>query len=150
MRATITPVLLAMSILSTPSTAAETPGDRQARFSLQPVEGGVLRLDTLTGTVSLCARRETIWSCEPVSDRAARPGDAERLVSENAALRAEVDRLQRELADKTATGPKPKFQLPSEEDVDQAMTYLERIIRKFRERLQDLEEPITKKPGTPL
>jgi hypothetical protein len=33
----------------------------------------------------------------------------------------------------------PKFQLPSEEDVDRAFGYMERLMRKFKEKMRELD-----------
>ena len=45
--------------------------------------------------------------------------------------------------------PAEKFQLPTEEEVDSALDYVERMFKKFRDRLRNLEQE-EKKPGTPL
>ena len=77
----------------------------------------------------------------------------ERLRAENVELKAEVQRLQGiagvQPGPPVAGPPAEKFQLPSEEDVDGALDYLERMFKKFRDRLRNLEED-GKKPGTPL
>lgn len=44
-------------------------------------------------------------------------------------------------------GPPGKLPLPTEEDVDQAMTYIQRMLRKFREKMRDIERDAN---GTPL
>ena len=134
-------IILAGAIAgSTGASAQSTPVEAGARFSIQPIDGGVLRLDTATGAVSICTRREASWSCEPVADKAVAPTELDRLKAQNLALRAEVERLERELRDRTSDAPKPKFELPSEEDVDKAMSYVERLLKKFRDRLKALED----------
>ena len=82
--------------------------------------------------------------------------EVERLRAENVALRAEVKRLEmiagvdRPMAPSTEP-PADKFQLPSEQDVDQALDYVERMYKKFRDRLQSLDKDTKPaKPGTPL
>lgn len=44
-------------------------------------------------------------------------------------------------------GPPGKYPLPTEEDVDQAMSYIQRMLRKFREKMRDIERDAH---GTPL
>ena len=61
------------------------PAADPARFSMQPVEGGLMRLDTRTGAMSFCAQRAGGWACEAVPD-------------DRAALEAEIGRLQARLA----------------------------------------------------
>lgn len=45
------------------------------------------------------------------------------------------------------SGPPGKYPLPTEEDVDQAMSYIQRMLRKFREKMRDIERD---SHGTPL
>lgn len=90
--------LLAAGVLVlSPAPAAKAqdvpvpPGER-ANFSIQPVEGGLMKLDTRTGALSFCSRRPgaaaetgTGWACEAVPD-------------DRAALEAEIGRLQARIA----------------------------------------------------
>ncbi len=138
-------LLLATSALA-PARAEEKPG----RFSMSPTEGGFLRLDTQTGAVSFCSRRNADWQCSPVGDEsAAIRQENETLKARNAELEAEVRRLdelvglrEKDGQDKRAERPvRPGLQLPSEQDVDKALDYLSRMFRKFRDKLKELEEP---------
>jgi hypothetical protein len=150
MRLTALMMLLAAWTVGATAASAQTPAEPSARFTVQPIDGGILRLDTVTGAVSVCLRRDGNWSCEPVADQAAKSTDIDRLTAQNRALRAEVERLERTLAENNAGAAKPKFELPSEEDVDKAMTYVERLLKKFRERLKDLESSSPPARGTRL
>lgn len=152
----LVPALLAVvatlpASAQTPAPARETPG----RFAMQPIDGGFMRLDTQTGAVSVCRPGTgNLVLCQPAQDeQQATAKELGRLRTENTELKAEVKRLQ-EIAGAQpgppVTGPPAeKFQLPSEEDVDHALDYLERMFKKFRDRLRNLEED-GKKPGTPL
>lgn len=127
--------------------AANAVGEeRQGRYTMSPVDGGFARLDTETGAMSTCARRDSKWVCEPMSD------EAEDMRKEIERLRAENRRLQALAAppkEGEADRPAERFELPSEQDVDKAFDYVERIFRKFRERLKQLEKEDEGK-GTPL
>lgn len=117
--------------------------DRQGRFVMSPAENGFARLDTETGAMSLCTSRNEKWVCEPMEDEAkALRGEIER-------LRGEVRRLEEQaaLADRSpgetppsAERPERELQLPSEEEVDKALDYMESIFRKFRDRIKRFEE----------
>jgi hypothetical protein len=129
--------------------------DMPGRFTMQPIEGGFLRLDTQTGAVSTCrAGTENLVLCQPAQEeQQGLAKEIDRLRAENFELKAEVRRLE-EIAGAQpgppmAGRPGEKFQLPSEEEVDGALDYLERIFKKFRDRLRNLEQD-EKKPGTPL
>lgn len=121
---------------------AETPGpggSASGRFSMSPVEGGFLRLDSETGAVAICARSGSgEWACKAVEGpmSGSSLSDLSRLEEENRELK---DRI-RSLEDLNAP-PGGKAQLPTEEEIDQALSYLERVYKKFRDRMKDLEKP---------
>jgi hypothetical protein len=144
-------VLVLLATLPASAQTRDAPG----RYTMQPIEGGFLRLDTQTGAVSTCrAGSGSLVLCQPAQEES--QGLAKELAqlrAENIELKAEVKRLQ----DLAGVAPRPpvaeppgeKFQLPSEEDVDNALDYVERMFKKFRDRLRSLEQD-GKKPGTPL
>ena len=68
-----------------PAALAQTaaPDSENGRYSFNQVADGLLRLDTRTGQVSLCAKKETGFACNTVPD-------------ERTALENEIARLQRE------------------------------------------------------
>lgn len=144
---TLVVVIIAVVLAAFVEPAAAQQGDdqRPGRFSLQPVDGGVLRLDTQTGAVSLCTGRGATWSCTAVSDQR-QISEAERLAAENRELKAENHRLAEQLA---ATPPVGKrFELPSERDVDAALDYAERMMKRFKERLKAFDGGSGR--GTPM
>lgn len=149
---------IAAAILGLTASAAfaETTG----RFTLSPVEDGFVRLDKETGAMALCSKKEQAagWSCTPMDDI------QQSLGQENERLQAEIDKLKaenRRLEDTFVGGGRnrndgrpqahledqwppggmpPGMKLPSEEDVDKAIDYLEGMIRKFRDRFNDFGE----------
>ena len=78
----------------------------------------------------------------------------EKLRQDNESLQAENRRLEELILPGTtpgtqpqAKGPHGRLELPSEEDVDTAITYLGRMFRKFRDKLKEFEDDGR---GTPL
>ncbi len=69
-------------------------GEVAPRFSLQPVEGGLMRLDARTGAMSFCSVRSGAWSCALVPE-------------ERSAYEAEIRRLNERIAtlEKAAVPP---------------------------------------------
>jgi hypothetical protein len=121
---------------------------------MSPVEGGFLRLDKRTGAVAMCARSATDWSCKPVEDRARSNSDElTRLEEENKALKERVKALETALETGKPAPPAEdgtslegpacgQARLPTDAEVDQALDYMERIYKKIRDRIKDLDKPL--------
>ena len=82
MNARLLVLALVLSAAASPCFAGEKPG----RFTIAPAGEGFLRLDTATGSVSICRQKLDTWACESVDD-------------DSLALKQEVDRLTRENQD---------------------------------------------------
>lgn len=123
MRLLLRIVLSALAFAPIAARAEEPPplaAPDADRFSLQPVEGGFLRLDKETGAVSFCTAKDGVAAC--------RLGAEERT-----ALEAEIARLRQENARLKSTGlsqQKPS-QLPSEQEFERAMSFTERFLRRI-------------------
>ncbi len=136
------------------SALAQAPLDEQqrpGRYTMQPTEGGFLRLDTATGDVALCARVQATFECKPVKDDRDLQTEISRLSAENKELQAENKRLEGLLGiDGGPAKPQRKLELPSEEDVDKALSYLERMFKKFRDKMKEFDTEGGSPKGTPL
>ena len=134
-----------LAVICAAVVAAGAPGataQSTQRFAMQPIEGGVLRLDTETGSMALCTKQSVGLVCEAVDPPGPAARDSERLATENRELKAEIKRLEALLAMETPQKPTsraPRLELPSEEDVDKALSYMERMVKKFSDKLKDLE-----------
>lgn len=131
---------------------AETADDAKSRFAMSPVDGGFLRLDKETGLVAHCAKKADEWLCEPIEDRSKAISEkVARLEAENQTLKDRVKALEESLeTGKPVTGAEPpagKMQLPTEEEVDKALDYVERIFKKFRDRIDRIEKSTPKAEG---
>jgi hypothetical protein len=143
-----------IALVLTGSAAAETSDEPSGRYTMSPVNGGFLRLDKQTGAVAMCARSGGDWACKPVEDRTApaAPNELSKLEDENKALKERVKSLEESLESGkpppasegpfAAGPPGGKAQLPTEEEVDQALDYLEHVYKKVRERIKDLDKPL--------
>ncbi len=135
------------------------PAGSPGRFTMHPADGGVLRLDTQTGVISMCRQAAGSWSCAMMpDDRTAVTDEMERLKAENGELRGAIKRLEEMAGVPNAPGDRSGdsttkrqsgVQLPTEEELDKAMSYVQRMLKKFKDKIKELEGPDGKR-GTQL
>jgi hypothetical protein len=144
-------MLLAFAFAS--AAAADTADNSVGRFTMSPVDGGFLRLDKQTGAVAMCARTGTAWGCTPVEDHtpAAAEMELSKLEQENKDLKDRIKALEETLETKPPLNGPPggKVQLPTDQEVDQALDYLERVYKKVRDRMKDLDKPLPPEDAAP-
>ncbi|HSI41722.1 MAG TPA: hypothetical protein VLA00_14360 [Xanthobacteraceae bacterium] len=88
------------------------------RFTVTPVDGGLMRLDTRTGALSFCSARVGTWACELVPE-------------ERTAYEAEIARLNDRIATlESGTKAKPAPDEP-ERQLDRAMDLAEGMFQRF-------------------
>ncbi|RQH11223.1 hypothetical protein [Bradyrhizobium sp. RP6] len=154
----------AVMIVSGGLVAAQSgPDGENGRYSMTPIPEGVLRLDTRTGTVSTCAKNDAGWACYAV------PDERTALDAEIGRLQAEVERLKGQLAagptvsgkvdealpksdqlkkaePKTAEGErKIEIPLPSDQDVDRVMSFLEKAWRRLIDMANRVQKDVSGK-----
>jgi hypothetical protein len=153
----------AMAIGGDLEAAQSTPDSEKGRSSMAPIPEGVLRLDTRTGTVSTCTKNGIGWACYAV------PDERTALDAEIGRLQAEVERLKGQLAagptvsgkidealpksdplkkaePKGAEGErKIEIPLPSDQDVDRVMSFLERAWRRLIDMANRVQKDVSGK-----
>ncbi|MBK9079114.1 MAG: hypothetical protein IPL91_08295 [Hyphomicrobium sp.] len=138
-------------LLSAAHLSAEPAPQSNGRYTMTPIEGGFIRLDSETGAVARCTGKDDNWTCEPVKDGTAVAQDRAKLEDENKALKEQLKKLEGATppaADATPPSGSPTeppggavSQLPTEEEIDKAFDYVERMYKKLRDRIQKLEQP---------
>jgi hypothetical protein len=153
----------AFLLVSGAALAQAKPDTENGRYALSPTgDGGMLRLDTKTGTVSTCTNSGTGWACYAVPDeRAALDAEIGRLQADNEKLKAQLAER-----DGTVTGksedvlpksdslkkPDPKvaegerkieIPLPSDRDMDRMMSFLERAWRRLIEMANRVQKDVS-------
>lgn len=133
-------VVLMATILAFP-VLAQTPSEG-GRFVLEKTEDGYLRLDRQTGDMSVCRNEDGTWACRAVADdRAAFEDEIERLGGEIAALRDDLERARK--------SNENSVELPSREDLDEMMGFMEDAFTRFKGMVDRLNrEPLT--PPAPV
>ncbi|MBR0779278.1 hypothetical protein JQ625_31050 [Bradyrhizobium diazoefficiens] len=154
---------VAMAVSGGPVAAQSAPESENGRYSMTPIPEGVLRLDTRTGTVSTCTRNGTGWACYAV------PDERSALDAEIGRLQAEVEKLKQQLAagptvsgkidealpksdslkkaqPKAAEGDrKLEIPLPSDQDMERVMSFLERAWRRLIELANRVQKDVSGK-----
>jgi hypothetical protein len=130
-----------------------TPDSENGRYSFNQTADGVLRLDSRSGQVSLCAKRAAGWACESVPDeRAALETEIGRLQDENVTLKKEM--IARGVAlpngvrspDRTAERKDELIlKIPSDADLDRVMTFFEKMWRRLVDMVQRTQKELEKK-----
>lgn len=144
-------ILVLITLLSGPVLAVEDapPG----RYSMTATDNGMLRLDTQTGAVSLCAGTAGHWVCRSIADdRLALENEIDRLSNENQRLKAELEQRQSEAKPDVPYEAKPdvtpEVQLepdalgswrPSDEDIEEFMTFFEKIMNRFKQIAESMK-----------
>lgn len=120
----MTGLLAGLAMLAgNPAIAQE--GATGARYQMQAVEGGLARLDTLTGTIDFCRVEASAVSCDAeIASRASDAPDASRLD----ALEARIEAL--ETGRRTLVDPN---------DADYAIEQMKKLFSGFGDIVRDLE-----------
>jgi len=156
----------AMAIGIGGAAAGPMPDAENGRYTLSPVNDGVIRLDTRTGQVSTCSNNGNGWACYAVPDeRAAFDAEIGRLQADNEKLKSQLaerdatvtgkideplpksDPLNKS-EPKVAEGgrkieiPKIEIPLPSDRDMDRAMSFLEQAWRRLVEMANRVQKDV--------
>lgn len=154
-RSALAVLTISAALMSAPALAqtAPAPENDDGRFSFNRAGDGYLRLDSRTGQVSQCTRRAVGWACQAVPDeRATLESEISRLQAENAGLKKQllahnVPLPEGMRPDEPAAKPEEQlsFRLPSEAEINRAVTYLGDVWRRLVEAVTNLHNDIMKK-----
>ena len=139
-------IVLAVLAALIPAAQAQPALDSEnGRYTFSQVSDGMLRLDTRTGAVSLCAKKDAGWACNAVPDeRAALENEIARLQRENGALKKDMLARNLPLPGGVSGAPQRtqqrelelKVPLPSDAEIDRVMTVFEKMWRRLVDMMQ--------------
>ncbi len=131
----------AMFLACSPALAQDSAPETD-RYTLEKSADGYVRMDRQTGEMSICAERSGQLVCKVAADeRSAFQDEAERLQADLKALEERVAKLESGL---TATLDSA---LPTEEEFEKTMSFMESFLRRFIGIAKDLEsEPDAPEP----
>jgi hypothetical protein len=141
--------------------AQPLPDAENGRYALSPVADGVIRLDTRTGAVSTCSNTGNGWACYVVPDeRAALDAEIGRLQGDNEKLKVQLaardpvvagkideplpksDSLKKAEPNAADSERKIEIPLPSDQDVDRVMSFLEKAWRRLVEMANRMQKDV--------
>jgi hypothetical protein len=123
------PVLALIGFAALPAQADS------GRYTLEKTANGYVRMDTQTGAMSMCEERGDQLVCKMAAD-------------ERQAFQDELDRLATKVSDlesriaKVENNPvmNPRSLLPTEEEFDRSLSFMERFFRRFMDIVRDMED----------
>jgi hypothetical protein len=128
--------------------AAAEPDSENGRYTFTPSGDGMVRLDTRTGTVSNCSNSSAGWACYAVPDeRKALDEEIGRLQAENEKFKTQLAaREPAKGADKQADVAdgqrKIEIPLPSDQDMDRVMSFLQRAWKRLVEMANQVQKDV--------
>jgi hypothetical protein len=129
----LTTTLFLTTTLGWPASAEEASG----RYTLAPLEGGIVKLDTRTGTLTECRRKDDALSCTLVPDeRQPLQDEIDRLSRENSELRARLGSKAPPAGNTVAPAPS----LPSDAEIDRALSLMERFLRGLKDIIREEDD----------
>jgi exonuclease VII small subunit len=111
--------------------AGSVQAEGEGRYRMEKTESGLVRLDTVTGEVSLCREQDGQIVCRMAAD-------------ERAAFEKELDLLTQrvEALEKGGTTEKTdvKPSLPTDEEIDRTLGIMEKMMQRFMGIVKNLED----------
>jgi flagellar motility protein MotE (MotC chaperone) len=132
--------LMTISLAAVLSSGAFAQEDR---YVLEKSGDGFVRMDRKTGEMSTCTQDGASLVCKLAADeRTAYQDEIDRLQQDMRALDERVARLENSLTSRLEST------LPSEEEFQKGLGYMERFLRSFRDTVQDLDKQPTNQGGS--
>ncbi|PSJ60457.1 hypothetical protein [Pseudaminobacter soli (ex Li et al. 2025)] len=104
------------------------------RYRLEKTDNGYVRMDTQTGAMSICEERSGQLVCKLAADeREAYQTQIDQLQSALKAIESRVTALEK-------NRPALQAPLPTEEEFEKGMSYMERFFRRFMDIVKDFDK----------
>lgn len=136
------PVVVLIPLLAGLSAGAALAAEDTQRYQLEQTDNGYVRMDKQTGEMSICEERSGQLVCKlAVDERTAFQDEVERLQSDLKAMDRRIFKLENSLAARVESS------LPTEEEFNKTMGYMERFFRSFMGIINEHDKD--KATGTP-
>jgi hypothetical protein len=133
MNRTFVPALAMLACAPLAAMAQDAGDQKPGRYVLERTDDGILRMDTVTGEMSVCGEKAGRVVCKlPADERQAVDEQIDELEARIAVLEMRLDTLEK------GGGGEAKA-LPSDEELDQAFNMMEKFIYRFFDVFKDLD-----------
>jgi hypothetical protein len=120
-----------LAIVLLPAFAWVASAQDEQRYRLEKTDKGYVRMDTRTGQMSICEERSGELVCRVAAEeRTALQDEIDRLGNSLKALEERIARLEKA----------PAVGLPTEEQFDKTMTYMQRFFRGFMDMVEEYKD----------
>ncbi len=127
--------MMAAAMLLGPTLwASSASAQENGRYRLEGTENGYVRLDTRTGAISVCVEEQAQLVCRMATE------DRQAYENDIATLQDRVKVLEDKVAALGTGVAAPKSGLPSEQEFEQSMSYMERFMRRFMEITKSFDD----------
>lgn len=135
----VTMSLAALVVAGGPLAASAQESDR---YALEKSGDGFVRMDRQSGEMAYCTVSGDGLACKPATEGEAVPAaDIARLQEAIAALDRRMVKLENSLAQRLESS------LPTDEDFEKTLGYMERFLRSFMGVVKDLEKDDLQPPA---
>jgi hypothetical protein len=132
-----------VSVCALAAIAGLASAEETDRYRLEKSDTGYVRMDTVTGEMSICEERSGQLVCKLAADeRAAFQQDIDR-------LQAKLDAVEDRVAKLEARPSGPEALLPSDEQVDKGIDIMEKFFRSFMGIVKELDKDSAKPDADP-
>ncbi|WP_180350084.1 MULTISPECIES: hypothetical protein [Brucella/Ochrobactrum group] len=129
--------LAAVALLGSALAPANALAQENGRYRLEGTETGYVRLDTRTGALSTCTEQQGQLICKMATE------DREAYENDIADLQDRVKKLEGKVS--ALEGKGVASGLPTEQEFEQSMSYMERFMRRF----MDIAKSFDSEPESP-
>ncbi|UVV67926.1 hypothetical protein [Brucella anthropi] len=131
--------LAAVALLGSALAPSTAFAQENGRYRLEGTETGYVRLDTRTGALSTCTEQQGQLVCKMATE------DREAYENDIADLQDRLEKLEDKVSALEGKGGSAASGLPTEQEFEQSMSYMERFMRRF----MDIAKSFDSEPESP-
>ena len=124
----------ALALVATILPPVSALAQDEARYQIEKTADGYVRLDKITGDMSVCKEQSGQLVCRAAAD------DRNSLADEIGRIDSRLAAIEKKLETGGTSGFSSNNELPTEEEFEKTMGYMEKFFRRFMGIVRDLNE----------